>query len=266
MFKVLQGLATRRPVSAVKDATLRKRRSRDRKQKLKLSAAGVEPPAELNVQPATNGRPKFGDDVICLPEHYEALRKRRYIAAKRLLDRLAQAPEAEAASPLACLVAVADAERETAAEARATAALVRLARSLDARNSADGQVCDGPRAVRLTTAAIPREEPSVRIQCCIGGSEEQCADAYPMRCCGQGMCAACLGAWLRLNGGMQEVEYGDRAFYVPVDGESPIEIRTSYAQGPRHEGRRYTKKIWTHHCPFCRHPVQSVRRGLDTCA
>ena len=248
LTKIRKGSSSRKPVAEVKGSALRMRRLRDREQHAKLTAAGIEvPPELLNIPLGINGRPRLGDDEIYLPAHSAALRWRIYQGAKQV-----QAQQTEAAEPLALLAAVAEAEPETAAEARAAAALQKLARSLDARNSADGLVADGPRAVRLSAAVIRSTE------CCIGGSDELCADAYPMRCCGQGMCAACLGSWLRRNGERQDMGYGADAFYVPVDGDSPIVIG-------RLDGRRYTKKINTHHCPLCRQPVESVRRGLVTC-
>jgi hypothetical protein len=258
LTKIRKGIAVRKPMAEVTGTALRMRRMRDRRQQAKLTAAGIEvPPELLNIPLGINGRPPLSDDEINLPEHAAALEWRIYHAAKQVL---AQQTEAQQTEPLAVLAAVAEAEPQTATEARAAEALRKLARSLDARNSADGLVADGPRAMRLTATAVM---PSV--ECCIGGSDELCARAYPLRCCCVGICRACLRSWLRRNGERQEVEYGDRAFYAPVDGESPIEVRTSYAQGPRHEGRRYTKVISTHHCPYCRHPVESVRRGLVTC-
>lgn len=253
--KIRKGLARRKPEAQVKATSLRKRRMRDRKRLAKLAAAGFEPPPELQSVPhGKTGRPRLSDDEIILQCHAHALRWRIFEAKK-----LTRAQHAEAAEPLALLAAVADAD-EAVAEAQAAAALQKLARSLDSRNSADGLVADGPRAVRLT-AAVTRS-----VECCIGGSDELCAEAYPMRCCGQGMCAACLRSWLRRNGERQDMGYGSGASSVPVDGNAPkgASIDRDRTHGLR-DGRRYTKRIQTHHCPLCRHPVESVRRGLVTC-
>lgn len=251
LTKIRKGFAMRKPVAEVKRAALRMRRRRDLLQQAKLMAAGiVVPDALLNIRLGRNGRPRLSDDEILLPVHAAALRWRIYQAGRRV-----QAQQTEVAEPLALLAAVAESEVATAAEVQAATALRKLARSLDARNSTDGLVADGPCAARLS-AAIVRS-----VECCIGGSDELCAEAYPMRCCGQGMCKPCLRAWLRRNGERQDMGYGDGASSAPVGGDAPKGARAN----ARRDGRRYTKKVQTHHCPFCRQKVESVRRGLVIC-
>ena len=193
------------------------------------------------------GRPRLAQEQLSA----EGLRTRLYRESLQMRQSVL---------PLDALITVAAAAAEAEAEAERTRQdnLLKAMRKLDTRNASDGKVADGPRAVRLTAARAERN-----LECCIGGSDELCADAYPMRCCGQGMCKACLKAWLRRNGERQDVGYGSEAYYIPVDGERQIMARSSYTQGLG-DGRRYTKKIWTHHCPLCRHPVESVRRGLVT--
>ena len=200
------------------------------------------------------GRPRLSDEEIELDGHASARRMRKRRAAEAAARALADAEAAGALAQLACVPeAEAEANRLAVEQAKK---LRKLERQLDSRNSSNGVVADGLRAVRLTAARAVRS-----VECCINGSGELCADAYPMRCCGQGMCVTCLTSWLKRNGERQETQdmgYGSGASSLPVDGNAPVGAVVVH----RRDGRRYTKKINTHHCPLCRAPVESVRRGL----
>ena len=247
----------RRPKSEISAKTIRNRRCIDKKCLKELVATGIDPPSELlHIEEAIKGRgrPPLSDEVIERNEHASARRQRICRARAAAQRALADAEAAAAMAQLACASeAEAEAERLAAKQAKK---MRKLERHLDARNASDGVVADGPRAVRLTAAVIRS------VECCIGGSDELCAEAYPMRCCSQGMCAACLRVWLRRNGQRQDMGYGDGASSVPVDGDAS---KGAHIDRRVRDGRRYTKKIKTHHCPLCRRPVESVRRGLVTC-
>ena len=165
------------------------------------------------------------------------------------------AAEPAAAEPFAALtttslaVAEAEAKAERHAAERRERQLYKLKRHLDARNDSDGCVADGPRAIRLRAFLMDEhgcEACSIGSNYCEEADESGASAVRRMRCCGQGVCARCLGEWLR--------RHND-----PVD--------TGYTDGVHGVNRvRRGRKLWvplsTHSCPWCRQPVHSVRRAL----
>ena len=236
----------RKPIGEVTPKTMRNRRYEDNKRLKKLVAAGIDPPSELlNITSGINGRPRLDDSVIALDEHASARRWRTWWAAHAAAQcALAQVEAAGAMAQLACAPeAEAEAERLVL---RRQEKLRKLERELDARNASDGVVADGHAAIRLH--AFARDDECV---CAIGTlcddeDESGASDARRMRCCGEGMCARCLGEWLRRKDQWIQMGYEDGV------------------QGVHHvrRGRMLWVRRNTHTCPMCRSVVESVRRAL----
>ena len=179
--------------------------------------------------------------MIALDEHASARRMRTWQAAHAAAQRaLAQAEAAGAMAQLAC-APEAEAEAERLALKRQMK-LRKIERELDARNASDGVVADGHGAIRLH--AFARDDECV---CAIGtlcddADESGASDARRMHCCGEGMCARCLGEWLRRKDQWVEMGYEDG-----VQGVQRV---------------RRGRKLWVRKCPICRRVVESVRRAL----
>ena len=233
----------RLPDSQVKADAIKKRKQRDRAKLRKLAAAGIAPPAWLIYpEPGKPGRPRLSDEDLKLPEHAEARKKRTPPAS---------APEPTALLALLELAGAAQtaqaAEASSARQAAHADRMRRLEHQLGVRNPA----ADGPRALTQLCAAA-RVEGDEECGVCYGSMCEGCP-ARTMRCCGKAISAVCLQRWLACNNAMVPYGYGEEAYYMPVDGES---------QMGRADGRAISVRVNTHFCPFCRHPVESVGRGL----
>lgn len=238
----------RKPDGEVAAGTLRNRRALDWKRRQKLVEDGIVPPPELpELPPRKRGRPPLTDAALELPEHFWARKQRAYRAA--VADAKFQVELSTAAVALALIAAAPAAEAE--AERRVANAqwkLRALERQLDASNASDGLVADGPRAIRLRAFA---RDGDATCECVVGAlcdamDMSGASDVRRMRCCGAGMCARDLNAWLRNHGKMDEKGYEDGV------------------QGVEHvrRGRKIMYRMNTHRCPTCDRAVQSVRRAL----
>ena len=159
-------------------------------------------------------------------------------------------------SPLIAAAAVLDHEEAARQEAECAKAMRqqrqrRLEQQLAERNPA----ANGPAAIMLRAAARVEGDDDCLL-CC-----DNDALVQSMRCCGNACCAPCLGNWLRRNGEMYPIGYGDADFYVGVDEACQMRASDTYA-GSHGRGREIRVRMNTHRCPWCDRPVESVRRGI----
>lgn len=131
------------------------------------------------------------------------------------------------------------ADREQHAELEAARALARLQHVLSNRNEG----ADGPSALTQKTAAV-RADGSPACVMCLHSDDDAPYCPTHMRCCGQVMCARCLGVWLQTGGERWKMGYGSG-----MHGESGGELLTE-------------EPVDTHRCPLCNHRCLSVARGL----
>ena len=189
------------------------------------------------------GRPRFLLDELTA----EGLRNRLYRDAVQM-KRTTVPFDALVAVGAAAVEAEAEAERQRAENVR------KAMRKLDARNASDGQVADGPKALRLTAAAAVANcdehgESALPVCAVCLCDETECESDVgpcPTRCCGNWVCPGCLEVWLGCNGDEVEVGYEDGV------------------QGVEHvrRDRKIMVIMNTHTCPMCRESVERVGRSL----
>ena len=115
---------------------------------------------------------------------------------------------------------------------------------------------NGPAALMLRAAARVEGDEDCLL-CCSSDVLVQ-----SMRCCGNACCAPCLGKWLRRNGEMEPVGYGADDYYLGIDEECAMPAPATYSEACRRARGRVVRVRNTHHCPWCKKPVESVRRGI----